>query len=111
MLKRKGKGKDRGIHFTGATAFFRSSAYFRAKGEGGKSSGKGFSRKENLKGRVGQVLECSIFNSRYGTTFKPVALSPVTPHRLLAPLHPAGFSHDDSPIALYRTLRSRTCPP
>ena len=41
------------------------SAYFKGKGKGGKSSGKGFGRKTNPCGRDGEPLRCSICGSSY----------------------------------------------
>ena len=66
VLRRKGKGK--GKH-KGKESFFdihtalQQSSYFRQKGKGGKSSGKGWGRQGNPKGRDGQTLRCSICNS------------------------------------------------
>ena len=48
--KGKGKGKTKGAFFDITNALHESS-YFRAKGKGGKSSGKGWGRNQNPKGR------------------------------------------------------------
>ena len=66
VLRRKGKGKGKmkGSFFDITNALHESS-YFRAKGKGGKSSGKGWGRKQNPKGRDGEILKCSICSSQY----------------------------------------------
>lgn len=66
VLRRKGKGKGKvkGSFFDITNALHESS-YFRSKGKGGKSSGKGWGRKQNPKGRDGEILKCSICSSQY----------------------------------------------
>ena len=65
--KGKGKGKSKGPRnsFVNLGETLSQSAYFRAKGKGGKSSGKGFGRKVNPTGRDGEPLRCSICGSSY----------------------------------------------
>ncbi len=46
-------------------AALNQSAFFRSKGKGGKSSGKGFGRKLNARGRDGEIMKCSICGSQY----------------------------------------------
>ena len=62
--KGKGKGKTKGAFFDITNALHESS-YFRAEGKGGKSSGKGWGRNQNPKGRDGEILKCSICSSQY----------------------------------------------
>ena len=66
-LRKKGKGKGKGQRhaFLNIGDVLQQSAYFRAKGKGGKSSGKGFGRKTNPTGRDGEPLRCSICGSSY----------------------------------------------
>lgn len=66
VLRRKGKGKGKvkGSFFD-ITSALHESSYFRAKGKGGKSSGKGWGRRQNPKGRDGEILKCSICSSQY----------------------------------------------
>ncbi len=68
VLRRKGKGKGKGKvkgSFFDITNALHESSYFRAKGKGGKSSGKGWGRRQNPKGRDGEILKCSICSSQY----------------------------------------------
>ena len=66
VLRKKGKGKGKPHHsFFDISEALQQSAYFKGKGKGGKSSGKGFGRKINPKGRNGEVLKCSICDSMY----------------------------------------------
>lgn len=66
VLRRKGKGKGK-VHnaFFDISGTLMQSSYFKGKGKGGKSSGKGFGRKFNPKGRDGNILKCSICSSIY----------------------------------------------
>jgi hypothetical protein len=68
VLRRKGKGKGStgglGHSYPNINETLQN-AYFKGKGKGGKSSGKGFGRKMNPKGRDGEVLKCSICSSQY----------------------------------------------
>ena len=66
-LRKKGKGKGKGKRssFLNIGEALQQSAYFRAKGKGGKSSGKGFGRKVNPTGRDGEPLRCSVCGSSY----------------------------------------------
>ena len=68
VLRRKGKGKGSkgglGHSYLNINETLQN-AYFKGKGKGGKSSGKGFGRKMNPKGRDGEVLKCSICSSQY----------------------------------------------
>ena len=67
VLRRKGKGggkaKGKGHHYVDIAAFFQQDVYYRNKGKGGKSSGKGFGRRQNPRGRDGEIMRCSICNS------------------------------------------------
>ena len=66
VLRRKGKGKGKTKHaFVDIPAALNQSSFFRSKGKGGKSSGKGFGRKLNARGRDGEVMKCSICGSQY----------------------------------------------
>ncbi|CAE7203568.1 RE1 [Symbiodinium sp. CCMP2592] len=65
VLKRKGKGKGKQRSYLNIDSLLQQSAYFRGKGKGGSSSGKGFGRKQNPKGRDGEPLRCSICSSVY----------------------------------------------
>ena len=68
VFRRKGKGKGKGKgsrSFLNLSETLEQSAYFKGKGKGGRSSGKGFGRRMNPKGRDGEVLKCSICNSMY----------------------------------------------
>ena len=68
-LRRKGKGKGRGkgmrSSFLNIDDLLQQSSYFKGKGKGGKSSGKGFGRRLNPTGRDGDPLKCSICGSVY----------------------------------------------
>lgn len=66
VLRRKGKGKGKVQNaFFDISGALMQSSYFKGKGKGGKSSGKGFGRRQNPKGRDGQILKCSICSSIY----------------------------------------------
>ena len=65
VLKRKGKGKGKQRSYLNIDSLLQQSAYFRGKGKGGTSSGKGFGRRQNPKGRDGEPLRCSICSSVY----------------------------------------------
>ena len=65
VLKRKGKGKGKRNSYLNLDSLLQQSSYFRGKGKGGKSSGKGFGRKQNPCGRDGEPLRCSICGSAY----------------------------------------------
>ena len=68
VFRRKGKGKGKGKgsrSFLNLSETLEQSAYFKGKGKGGRSSGKGFGRRMNPKGRDGEVLKCSVCNSMY----------------------------------------------
>ena len=66
VIRKKGKGKGkRSNSFLNIDGMFQSSSFFRGKGKGGKSSGKGFGRKLNPSGRDGEPLKCSICASQY----------------------------------------------
>ena len=69
VLRRKGKGKGthKGVRpsFLNIGELLSQSSYFRSKGKGGKSSGKGFGRRMNPTGRDGEVMKCSICSSSY----------------------------------------------
>ena len=66
VLRRKGKGKGKVQNaFFDISGALMQSSYFKGKGKGGKSSGKGFGRKHNPKGRDGAILKCSICSSIY----------------------------------------------
>eukprot|EP00434_Breviolum_minutum_P044271 symbB.v1.2.039526.t1/scaffold6626.1/size16615/2 len=66
VLRRKGKGKGKVQNaFFDISGTLLQSSYFKGKGKGGKSSGKGFGRRQNPKGRDGQILKCSICSSIY----------------------------------------------
>lgn len=69
VLRRKGKGKGSkgGL---GQQGFLNinevlQNSYYKGKGKGGRSSGKGFGRRVNPKGRDGEVMKCSICQSQY----------------------------------------------
>ena len=67
VLKRKGKGKSRGKGFRSSflniDEVLQQSSYYKGKGKGGRSSGKGFGRRLNPTGRDGDPLKCSICGS------------------------------------------------
>ena len=64
VLRRKGKGKGKPSHsYLDINHTLMQSSYFRNKGKGGKSSGKGFGRKQNPRGRDGEIMKCSICGS------------------------------------------------
>ena len=67
VLKRKGKGKGKGYRgsYLNIDGLLQQSSYFKGKGKGGKSSGKGFGRKINPCGRDGEPLKCSVCGSAY----------------------------------------------
>ena len=65
VLRRKGKGKGKDHAFFDISGTLLQSSYFKGKGKGGKSSGKGFGRRYNPKGRDGAILKCSICSSIY----------------------------------------------
>ena len=67
VLKRKGKGKGKGFRgsYLNLDGLLQQSSYFKGKGKGGKSSGKGFGRKTNPCGRDGEPLKCSVCGSSY----------------------------------------------
>ena len=68
VLRRKGKGKGKSKHkgaYLNIGEVLRQSSYFKGKGKGGKSSGKGFGRKLNPVGRDGEVMKCSTCGSSY----------------------------------------------
>ena len=69
VLKRKGKGKGKHKGFRGSflnvDGLLQQSSYFKGKGKGGKSSGKGFGRRTNPCGRDGEPLKCSVCGSAY----------------------------------------------
>ena len=67
VLKRKGKGKGKGFrgNYLNLDGLLQQSSYFKGKGKGGKSSGKGFGRKTNPCGRDGEPLKCSVCGSAY----------------------------------------------
>ena len=64
-VRKKGKGKGKRNSYLNLSDLLQSSSYFKGKGKGGKSSGKGFGRKTNLCGRDGEPLKCSICGSAY----------------------------------------------
>ena len=64
-LRRKGKGKGKRNSYLNIDSLLQQSAYFRSKGKGGNSSGKGFGRKQNPCGRDGEPLRCSTCGSAY----------------------------------------------
>ena len=59
VLKRKGKGKGKRNSYLNIDSLLQQSAYFKGKGKGGTSSGKGFGRQQNPCGRDGEALRCS----------------------------------------------------
>ena len=67
-LRKKGKGKGSkgglGHAYLNINEVLQNS-YFKGKGKGGNSSGKGFGRRINPKGRDGEVMKCSICQSQY----------------------------------------------
>ena len=66
VVKRKGKGKGKGRHsYLNLSDALQQSAYFKGKGKGGRSSGKGFGRRTNPCGRDGEPLKCSTCGSSY----------------------------------------------
>ena len=67
VLKRKGKGKGKGFRgsYLNIDGLLQQSSYFKGKGKGGRSSGKGFGRKANPCGRDGEPLKCSVCGSAY----------------------------------------------
>ena len=66
VIKRKGKGKGKGRHsYLNLEDLLHQSSYFKGKGKGGRSSGKGFGRKLNPCGRDGEPLKCSTCGSSY----------------------------------------------
>ena len=65
VLKRKGKGKGKRNSYLNIDGLLQQSAYFKGKGKGGTSSGKGFGRKQNPCGRDGEPLRCSTCGSAY----------------------------------------------
>ena len=69
VLRRKGKGKGSkgglGHAYVNINETLQQSSFYKGKGKGGKSSGKGFGRRLNPKGRDGEVLKCSICQSQY----------------------------------------------
>ena len=66
VFRRKGKGKGKGSRsYLNLGEALEQSSYFKGKGKGGRSSGKGFGRRINPKGRDGEVLKCSVCNSIY----------------------------------------------
>ena len=65
VLKRKGKGKGKRNSYLNIDSLLQQSAYFKGKGKGGNTSGKGFGRKQNPCGRDGEPLKCSICGSSY----------------------------------------------
>ena len=64
-LRRKGKGKGKRNSYLNIDSLLQQSAYFKGKGKGGNSSGKGFGRKQNPCGRDGEPLKCSVCGSAY----------------------------------------------
>lgn len=69
VLRRKGKGKGSkgglGYAYVNINETLQQSAFYKGKGKGGNSSGKGFGRRLNPKGRDGEVLKCSICQSQF----------------------------------------------
>ena len=65
VLRRKGQRKGGNMHSNDIAATLQQSAFFKGKGKGNRTSGKGFGRRINPKGRDGQVLKCSICQSVY----------------------------------------------
>ena len=66
VLRKKGKGKGkkgRNDSFLNIPQILQESAYYKGKGKGGNTSGKGFGRRYNPKDRNGQVMRCSICGS------------------------------------------------
>lgn len=84
VLRRKGKGKGKHAYFD-ISSTLQQSAFFKGRGKGGKSSGKGFGRRINPKGRDGQVLKCSICSSQFlprgRTNVATFSLQPCHRHR------------------------------
>ena len=64
VLRRKGKGKGKHA-FYDIAATLQQSTFFKGRGKGSRTSGKGFGRRINPKGRDGQILKCSICQSQY----------------------------------------------
>ena len=68
VLRRKGKGKGKGRKghsYLNIGELLQQSSYFKGKGKGGRSSGKGFGRRLNPTGRDGEPLRCSTCGSSY----------------------------------------------
>ena len=65
VIRRKGKGKGKSRSYLNLSDVLQQSAYFKGKGKGGKSSGKGFGRRLNPRGRDGEPLKCSTCGSAY----------------------------------------------
>ena len=65
VLKKKGKGKGKRNSYLNIDNLLQQSAYFKGKGKGGTTSGKGFGRKQNPCGRDGEPLRCSTCGSAY----------------------------------------------
>ena len=63
--KGKGKGKSKSSSYLSLDDMLQASAYFKGKGKGGRSSGKGFGRRQNPKGRDSEPLKCSICGSAF----------------------------------------------
>ena len=66
MVRRKGKGRGKGksSSFLNLDDMLQASAYFKGKGKGGRSSGKGFGRRQNPKSADGEPLKCRAFHLR-----------------------------------------------
>ena len=65
VIRRKGKGKGKNRSYVNLGDLLQQSSYFKGKGKGGQSSGKGFGRKQNPKGRDGEIMKCSTCGSMY----------------------------------------------
>lgn len=63
--KGKGKGSKGGIGSFGYLNLNEvlQNSYYKGKGKGGRSSGKGFGRRQNPRGRDGEIMKCSICQS------------------------------------------------
>jgi hypothetical protein len=101
VLRRKGMGKGKGkrAYPTDISAYFQNDDRFRGKGKGGKSTGKGFGRRENPRGRDGEIMKCSTCGSTTHLRARcPQGASGSAPPQPSAPaLH--GFTQDEGPLA------------
>lgn len=105
VLRRKGKGKGKHAYFD-ISSTLQQSAFFKGRGKGGKSSGKGFGRRINPKGRDGQVLKCSICSSQFHLR----ARCPQRPNQR-GNIQPAAMSSSQMSQLPYPPSTNRQSPP